>query len=152
MNPEGSILIMTTEILRNMLVRVSPSSAAIALIKELSFVIFDEVHYLNNAERGVVWEETILMLPRKHIQLVMLSATVPNMLEFAGWVGRNRQRTVYVQSTQFRPVPLVHHIYYMDKMLQGKEPTDKDQQEKIRPKILKYVLKKGEQSFSISGY
>ena len=58
---------MTTEILRNMLIKVSPSSSSLSLIKELSFVIFDEVHYLNNAERGVVWEETILMLPKANI-------------------------------------------------------------------------------------
>jgi antiviral helicase SKI2 len=69
------------------------------------------VHYLNNAERGVVWEETILLLP-KYIKLVMLSATVPNAMEFAAWVGRTRNTTVYVQTTNYRPVPLHHYIYY----------------------------------------
>ena len=91
-NREGSVLIMTTEILRNMLLKDNNNNQ---IIKELEFVIFDEVHYLNNVDRGVVWEETILLLP-KHIKLVMLSATVPNAMEFAGWVGRTRQAVVYV--------------------------------------------------------
>lgn len=98
---------MTTEILRNMLLKNNNNNE---LIKQIEWVIFDEIHYLNDPDRGVVWEETIIMLP-KHIKLVMLSATVPNAQEFAEWVGRTRQSPVYLHSTTFRPVPLQHNIY-----------------------------------------
>ncbi|KAJ1546148.1 hypothetical protein HK096_005463 [Nowakowskiella sp. JEL0078] len=78
--PEASCLIMTTEILRSMLYRGAD------LVRDVEFVIFDEVHYVNDAERGVVWEEVIIMLPT-HVSLILLSATVPNTKEFADWVG-----------------------------------------------------------------
>lgn len=103
-NPDASCVIMTTEILRSMLYRTS------GLISDVEYVIFDEVHYVNDAERGVVWEEVLIMLP-PHIQIVLLSATVPNVLEFADWVGRQRKTPIYVVSTYYRPVPLEHHLY-----------------------------------------
>lgn len=106
--PEASCLIMTTEILRNMLYRGSD------LVRDIEWVVFDEVHYINNAERGVVWEETIIMLPL-HIGIIMLSATVPNSMEFANWVGRTKGRNIYVISTNKRPVPLEHSIYVLSK-------------------------------------
>jgi len=56
------------------------------LIRDVEWVIFDEVHYVNDLERGVVWEEVIIMLP-EHVGIVLLSATVPNTKEFADWVG-----------------------------------------------------------------
>lgn len=103
-NPEASCLIMTTEILRSMLYRGAD------LIRDVEFVIFDEVHYVNDFERGVVWEEVIIMLP-EHISLILLSATVPNTHEFASWVGRTKQRDIYVISTPKRPVPLEHYLW-----------------------------------------
>jgi len=103
-NPEASCLIMTTEILRSMLYRGAD------LIRDVEFVIFDEVHYVNDYERGVVWEEVIIMLP-SHISLILLSATVPNTHEFASWVGRTKQRDIYVISTPKRPVPLEHYLW-----------------------------------------
>lgn len=103
-NPEASCLIMTTEILRSMLYRGAD------LIRDVEFVIFDEVHYVNDYERGVVWEEVIIMLPQ-HISLILLSATVPNTHEFASWVGRTKQKDIYVISTSKRPVPLEHYIW-----------------------------------------
>ena len=106
--PEASCLIMTTEILRNMLYRGSD------LVRDIEWVIFDEVHYINNAERGVVWEETIIMLPL-HIGIIMLSATVPNFMEFANWVGRTKGRKIYAISTLKRPVPLEHNIFVLSK-------------------------------------
>ena len=57
------------------------------MIRDVEVVVFDEVHYVNDAERGVVWEEVIIMLPA-HVTIVMLSATVPNVMDFADWVGR----------------------------------------------------------------
>ncbi|KAF4953677.1 hypothetical protein FSARC_12338 [Fusarium sarcochroum] len=103
-NPEASCLIMTTEILRSMLYRGAD------LIRDVEYVIFDEVHYVNDFERGVVWEEVIIMLP-EHVSLILLSATVPNTKEFASWVGRTKQKDIYVISTPKRPVPLEHYLW-----------------------------------------
>lgn len=103
-NPEASCLIMTTEILRSMLYRGAD------LIRDVEFVIFDEVHYVNDLERGVVWEEVIIMLP-DHVTLILLSATVPNTYEFASWVGRTKKKDIYVISTRKRPVPLEHFLW-----------------------------------------
>ncbi|EJD03737.1 antiviral helicase [Fomitiporia mediterranea MF3/22] len=103
-NPEANCLIMTTEILRSMLYKGAD------LIRDVEFVIFDEVHYVNDAERGVVWEEVIIMLP-EHVSIILLSATVPNTKEFADWVGRTKKKDIYVISTPSRPVPLEHYLY-----------------------------------------
>lgn len=103
-NAEAPCLIMTTEILRSMLYRGAD------LIRDVEFVVFDEVHYVNDQERGVVWEEVIILLPA-HINIVLLSATVPNYREFADWVGRTKKKDVYVVSTTKRPVPLEHFLY-----------------------------------------
>ncbi|XP_003371208.1 putative DEAD/DEAH box helicase [Trichinella spiralis] len=80
MNPDAFCIVMTTEILRSMLYNGSE------VLRELEWVIFDEVHYVNNPERGVVWEEVIIMLP-KHVKLILLSATVSDVMEFAEWIG-----------------------------------------------------------------
>ncbi|GAB2263267.1 hypothetical protein Droror1_Dr00004264 [Drosera rotundifolia] len=105
LRPEASCLIMTTEILRSMLYRGAD------IIRDIEWVIFDEVHYVNDAERGVVWEEVIIMLPR-HINVVLLSATVPNTIEFADWIGRTKQKKICVTGTTRRPVPLEHCVFY----------------------------------------
>jgi antiviral helicase SKI2 len=81
------------------------------------WVIFDEVHYINDLERGVVWEEVIIMLP-PHVNFVLLSATVPNTLEFADWIGRTKQRNIFVISTDKRPVPLQHFLWCKQKLFQ----------------------------------
>ena len=83
------------------------------------WVVFDEVHYVNDRERGVVWEEVIIMLP-KHVGIVMLSATVPNVREFAGWVGKTKRKKVFITGTKKRPVPLEHELYF------GGDHPDKD--------------------------
>ncbi|SMR49487.1 unnamed protein product [Zymoseptoria tritici ST99CH_3D1] len=114
--PEASCLIMTTEILRSMLYRGAD------LIRDVEFVIFDEVHYVNDSERGVVWEEVIIMLP-EHVTLIMLSATVPNTYEFASWVGRTKQKDIYVISTPKRPVPLEHYLWADKKMFKIVDST-----------------------------
>ncbi|EDO18717.1 hypothetical protein Kpol_1055p74 [Vanderwaltozyma polyspora DSM 70294] len=103
-NPEANCLIMTTEILRSMLYRGAD------LIRDVEFVIFDEVHYVNDQDRGVVWEEVIIMLPQ-HVKFILLSATVPNTYEFANWIGRTKQKNIYVISTPKRPVPLEINIW-----------------------------------------
>lgn len=103
-NPDANCLIMTTEILRSMLYRGAD------LIRDVEFVIFDEVHYVNDQDRGVVWEEVIIMLPQ-HVKFILLSATVPNTYEFANWIGRTKQKNIYVISTPKRPVPLEINIW-----------------------------------------
>ncbi|XP_029832390.2 helicase SKI2W [Ixodes scapularis] len=104
-NKEASCLIMTTEILRSMLYNRSD------VVADLEWVIFDECHYINDPDRGVVWEEVLIMLPR-HVGLVLLSATVPNALNLANWIGRIKERMLYVICTTKRPVPLEHHLYF----------------------------------------
>ncbi|KAJ8102318.1 NUC185 domain-containing protein [Lipomyces tetrasporus] len=108
-NPHASCVIMTTEILRSMLYKGAD------LIRDVEFVIFDEVHYVNDLERGVVWEEVIIMLP-DHVKLILLSATVPNTYEFASWVGRTKKKDIYVISTPKRPVPLEHFLWANNQM------------------------------------
>eukprot|EP00850_Spirogloea_muscicola_P020625 SM000222S06966 [mRNA] locus=s222:39028:49965:- [translate_table: standard] len=108
--PDALCLIMTTEILRSMLYRGAD------IIRDIEWVIFDEVHYVNDVERGVVWEEVIIMLP-SHVGMVLLSATVPNAYEFADWIGRTKRRRIYVTGTLKRPVPLEHYLYYGGELL-----------------------------------
>lgn len=109
-NPAAACLIMTTEVLRSMLYRSAD------VIGDVEFVIFDEVHYVNDAERGVVWEEVIIMLP-PHITLILLSATIPNTIQFADWVGRTKKKEIFVISTARRPVPLEHYLYVDKKLI-----------------------------------
>ncbi|XP_055695170.1 SKI2 subunit of superkiller complex protein [Lutzomyia longipalpis] len=101
---DASCLIMTTEILRSMLYCGSE------IARDIEYVIFDEVHYITDADRGHVWEETLILLPA-NVTIVMLSATVPNTLEFASWVGQTKKKKVYVVSTLKRPIPLKHYLY-----------------------------------------
>lgn len=103
-NPLGSIMVMTTEILRSMLYRGSE------LVREIAWVIFDEIHYMRDKERGVVWEESIILLPDT-VRLVFLSATIPNHLEFAEWICRTKHQPCHVVYTDYRPVPLQHFIF-----------------------------------------
>ena len=103
-NPDAQCLIMTTEILQNCLYKNSE------LLSQLECIIFDEIHYINDNERGHVWEE-ILILLHPEINLIMLSATIPNYMEFANWVGSIKKTTVYVEITLKRVVPLKHQIY-----------------------------------------
>lgn len=130
--PEASCLIVTTEILRSMLYKGAD------LIRDVEWVIFDEVHYINDLERGVVWEEVIIMLPA-HVNIILLSATVPNTFEFADWIGRTKRKKIYVISkkskeksflffflfvslyvlligTQKRPTPLEHYLFANDEL------------------------------------
>lgn len=103
-NPSSACLIMTTEILRSMLYCGSE------VTRDLEYVIFDEVHYITDLERGHVWEEVLILLP-EHVNIIMLSATVPNALKFSNWVGMTKRKKVYVISTSKRPVPLKHYLY-----------------------------------------
>ena len=98
-NPTASCLIMTTEILRSMLYRGSE------VMREVGWVIFDEIHYMRDKERGVVWEETIILLP-DNVHYVFLSATIPNARQFAEWISHLHHQPCHVVYTDFRPTPL----------------------------------------------
>ena len=112
-NPLGDLLIMTAEILRNSLLRKYDEE-----IYEWSFnpndigcVVLDEVHFINNPERGKVWEEIIINLP-SHIQLVMLSATITGAEEMVKWVTNLKNIPCRLMTTNKRPVPLKHGIWF----------------------------------------
>lgn len=104
LNPDASCLVMTTEILRSMLYRGSE------IMKEVGWVVYDEIHYMRDKERGVVWEETIILMS-KNIKQAFLSATIPNARQFAQWVASIKQQPVNVVYTDYRPTPLQHWIY-----------------------------------------
>ena len=103
-NPNASCMIMTTEILRSMLYRGS------SLCREMAWVIFDEVHYMRDRERGVVWEETMILLPDT-VRFVFLSATIPNSREFAEWICLIKHQPCHMIFTNYRPVPLQHYVF-----------------------------------------
>ena len=123
-NPEADVLIMTTEILMNTLYakqRKTNNTNNLTMFdmdfdNELACVIFDEIHYINDADRGKVWEETIMMLPQ-HIQMVMLSATLDSPEKFARWCETRGQtnntstKSVYLTTTYERVVPLTHYSF-----------------------------------------
>lgn len=102
-NPYAPILIMTTEIFRNKVLEENPD------LDEYSWIIFDEIHYLDDYERGTVWEESLIFLPT-HMKMLALSATIPNIDEFAGWIRSIHKRPIKVVKEEKRPVPL--HFFY----------------------------------------
>jgi len=102
--PQAACLVMTTEILRSMLYRGSE------VIKAVKWVIFDEIHYMRDKERGVVWEESIVLLPDS-VRFVFLSATIPNAKEFAAWTAQLHNQVCHVVYTDYRPTPLQHFIF-----------------------------------------
>ena len=109
-NSRARIVVMTTEVLRNMLYADSD------LLKDLGFVVMDEVHYLADRFRGAVWEEVIIHLPQS-VKLVSLSATVSNAEEFGDWLQTVRGETAVIVSEE-RPVPLEQHILMRNKLIE----------------------------------
>jgi len=108
-NGNARIVVMTTEVLRNMLYADSDA------LRGLRYVVMDEVHYLADRFRGPVWEEVILHLP-EHVRLVSLSATVSNAEEFGDWLDTVRGDTDVIVS-EIRPVPLEQHVLVRDDLL-----------------------------------
>lgn len=78
--------------------------------REVAWVIFDEVHYMQDKDRGVVWEETIIFLPEE-TRMVFLSATLSNASQFADWISQLRKQPCHVVYTDFRPTPLQHYAF-----------------------------------------
>ena len=101
-NGEAPVVVMTTEVLRNMLYAGSPT------LSGLAYVVLDEVHYLADRIRGAVWEEVIIHLPDS-VQVVALSATVSNAEEFGDWLAQVRGGTTVIVD-EHRPVPLWQHM------------------------------------------
>lgn len=125
-NPEADVLIMTTEILRNTLFSTlisNNNNKDISLHFQMDFnnelgaVVFDEVHYIGDADRGNVWEQSILLLPPQ-IQLIMLSATIEKPEIFSEWIEKEKNKTfnkieknLYLCPTNIRVVPLTHYSW-----------------------------------------
>src|SRR5690242_4453771 len=107
-NGEAPVVVMTTEVLRNMMYASSPT------LEGLGYVVMDEVHYLADRFRGAVWEEVIIHLP-PDVQLVSLSATVSNAEEFGAWLTEVRG-DVSVVASEHRPVPLFQHVLVGSKL------------------------------------
>ena len=128
-NPDADVLIMTTEILPHTLNNRKLNEKTNIDVKlnfemdidtELAAVVFDEIHYINDPERGNVWEQAILLLP-PHIQLIMLSATIDKPEIFSQWIENKKKqqseainqipKNVYLASTHHRVVPLTHYLW-----------------------------------------
>jgi len=108
-NRNAQIVIMTTEVFRNMLYGTNFGAVADNL-KDVRYIVLDEVHYMNDEQRGTVWEESIIYCPT-NIQIIALSATVANGDELTDWINTVHSKTKLV-NTDFRPVPL--KFYYFD--------------------------------------
>lgn len=113
-NKNAPFLIMTTEIYRNILY------ADIDLANDIKCIIFDEIHYISDEDRGTVWEEAILMKP-KNTFLVGLSATIPNISDLAGWIEKVKGEKVNIVYHDKRAVPLAHNMYCCGEII----PIDK---------------------------
>ena len=122
-NREGRILVMTTEVLRNMLLQ-SPWD-----VEDVACVVFDEVHYLADTERGTTWEEAIILCP-EYVQMIALSATVSNAGEIAEWMSRVHRPTKLITHLE-RAVPL-SHMYFLD----GQIHPSMDDRGRPNPKLI----------------
>lgn len=119
--PDADIVIMTTEILRNLLFKQHSATRGLGITASLSLdgldaVVFDECHYINDRDRGSVWEETMILLPPE-VNLVLLSATIDTPEYFAEWLGNLKQKPIHLISTQYRIVPLQHGVYRGEELL-----------------------------------
>ncbi len=139
-NGDAPVVVMTTEVLRNMLYAGSET------LRALSYVVMDEVHFLADRMRGAVWEEVILHLPDE-VRLVSLSATVSNAEEFGGWIQTVRGDTTVVVD-EHRPVPLWQHVLVGKRLFDlfdysaDKAPAGK--QHLVDPTLLRHIANRRE--------
>ncbi|MCD1573281.1 DEAD/DEAH box helicase [Agromyces mediolanus] len=126
-NSSARIVVMTTEVLRNMLYADSP------LLDRLAYVVMDEVHYLADRFRGAVWEEVIIHLPEA-VRLVSLSATVSNAEEFGDWLQAVRGDTDVIVSEE-RPVPLEQHVLVRQKLLDLFDSSGQAATHRVNPEL-----------------
>jgi ATP-dependent RNA helicase HelY len=129
-NGDAPVVVMTTEVLRNMLYSGSAS------LSGLAYVVKDEVHYLADRFRGAVWEEVIIHLPAS-VTLVSLSATVSNYEEFADWLVTVRGETQVIVS-EHRPVPLWQHVLVGKRMFDLFHDADAARKHDVHPELLRY--------------
>ncbi|RFA21206.1 DEAD/DEAH box helicase [Subtercola boreus] len=134
-NPTARIVVMTTEVLRNMIYAGSD------LLANLSFVVMDEVHYLADRFRGAVWEEVIIHLPTS-VRLVSLSATVSNAEEFGDWLQAVRGDTEVIVSEE-RPVPLDQHMLVRQKLLDLFDGTGQASTSRVNPELMRIARSTG---------
>ncbi len=156
-NPEADVLIMTTEILRNTLFNKQIQTTNtneeskndnknkkllafdMDFENELALVCFDEVHFIGDPDRGSVWEQSIMLLP-KHVQMLMLSATIDKPETFAKWVEeQNPMKSVYLSSTYERVVPLTHYMWLTLNQSQIKKTEKTEYEDKVKQFINKKV-------------
>src|SRR5258705_4096821 len=130
-NGDAPVVVMTTEVLRNMLY------AGSSTLDGLAYVVMDEVHYLADRFRGAVWEEVIIHLPAS-VNLVSLSATVSNYEEFADWLVTVRGHTEVVVS-EHRPVPLWQHMLVGKRMFDLFHDADAARKHDVHPELLRYT-------------
>ncbi|MCW2640260.1 MAG: ATP-dependent helicase HelY, partial [Dactylosporangium sp.] len=129
-NGDAPVVVMTTEVLRNMLYSGSDT------LNGLAYVVMDEVHYLADRFRGPVWEEVIIHLPES-VTLVSLSATVSNAEEFADWLVTVRGHTEVVVS-EHRPVPLWQHMLVGKRMFDLFHDPEAAEKHEVHPELLRY--------------
>ncbi len=134
-NGNAQVVVMTTEVLRNMLY------AGSSTLDALGYVVMDEVHYLADRFRGAVWEEVILHLP-EHVQLASLSATVSNAEEFGEWLVEVRGDTTVVVD-EHRPVPLWQHMLVGSSMFDLFGGETESRELKINPELLRHTRELG---------
>ncbi len=143
-NADAPVVVMTTEVLRNMLYADSPA------LHGLSYVVMDEVHFLADRMRGPVWEEVILHLPDE-VRLVSLSATVSNAEEFGGWIQTVRGDTTVVVD-EHRPVPLWQHVLVGKRLYdlfdyrgsEADERPDGNREPRVNPDLLRHIAHRRE--------
>lgn len=127
--PDAQIVIMTTEILRNLLYKKGSTTEHLGLTASLSMdgvdaIIFDECHYINDKDRGKVWEETMILLP-PYVSMIMLSATLDHPEYLAHWLGELKQKPIHLIQTHYRMVPLTHYVLGKeDKMILLMDPKE----------------------------
>ncbi|GAB4586564.1 DEAD/DEAH box helicase [Nocardia sp. IFM 10818] len=130
-NPDAAVVVMTTEVLRNMLYAGSDA------LHGLSYVVMDEVHYLADRFRGAVWEEVILHLPPE-VRLVSLSATVSNAEEFGAWMETVRGDTAVIVD-ETRPVPLWQHVMVGKRLFDLFDPKSSDAKVVVDQELVRYI-------------
>jgi ATP-dependent RNA helicase HelY len=143
-NADAPVVVMTTEVLRNMLYADSPA------LQGLSHVVMDEVHFLADRMRGPVWEEVILHLPDE-VRVVSLSATVSNAEEFGGWIQTVRGDTTVVVD-EHRPVPLWQHVLVGKRLFDLFDYRNKDQADgsgagrelRVDPELVRHIAHRRE--------
>lgn len=166
-NPDADILVMTTEILLNKLYQLksnTPTNSSVSfemdIENELACVVFDEIHFIGDENRGTIWENSIMLLP-KHIQMIGLSATLDEPEKFAYWLENksetlntnNTNKIVYLTSKKDRAVPLIHYSFITTNQGIFKAIKDKAVHEEIKSMINKpFVIQDSKGKFDDEYY